>query len=120
MRILLVDDESDVRAAVRQLIELQTTFDVIGEASDGREALDLVEALQPDVVLMDVRLPVLGAIEATRRIKERWPHIHVLAFADDPTHAAELMEAGATGYLVKDAAADRLVYSLGIGNRRRV
>lgn len=119
MRILLVDDESDVRVAVRQLIELQTTFDVVGEASDGREALDLVEALQPDVVLLDVRLPVLGAIEVTRRIKERWPHIHVLAFADDVGHAGDVMEAGATGYLVKDGSPDRLVYSLGIGSRRR-
>jgi len=120
MRVLLVDDEEQVRAIVRRLIEQQTTFEVVGEASNGLEAIELVETLQPDVVVMDVQLPMLDGIETTRRMKQRWPHIHVLAFAADPAYVREMMEAGASGYLVKGGPTDRLMYSLGgvAGTRR--
>jgi DNA-binding NarL/FixJ family response regulator len=120
VRVLLVDDEEDVRAAVRRLIEQQTTFMVVGEASNGLEAIELVEVLQPDVVVMDVQLPLLDGIETTRRLKQRWPHIHVLAFAGDPAYVHAMMEAGASGYLVKGGPTDRLTYSLGgvAGTRR--
>ena len=113
MRIVLVDDEEGIRASVRLLIERRTTFEVVGEAADGLAAIELVERLQPDVVVMDVQLPVLGGVEATLKIKERWPHIYVLAFTADESACGDMLAAGASGYLLKGGGPDRIIYSLG-------
>ena len=106
IRILLVDDQRLMREGLRTLLELETDLDVIGEAGDGQAALERYAELQPDVVLMDIRMPVLTGVEATRRLRERWPEARVIiltTFADD-ANVFEGLRAGARGYLLKDVS----------------
>jgi DNA-binding NarL/FixJ family response regulator len=110
-RVLIVDDHPLFRAGVRQrLAAFADAIDVIGEAADGQEAIDLACELQPDVVLMDIAMPHVNGIEATRRIKERQPHVGILILSvyDDSQYVAALVEAGAAGYLLKTVEADEL------------
>ena len=117
--ILLVDDHKIVREGTRQLLALNADIKVVGEAADGREAIKMAGEIQPDVVVMDVRLPQLNGIEATRIISNRFPNIRVLILSayDDDSYVFPLFEAGASGYLLKTssgvelAEAIRLVYS---------
>ncbi|MGH2748616.1 MAG: response regulator [Actinomycetota bacterium] len=113
MKVLIVDDEILNRRLVRRLIEEKTTFKVVGEASNGFEAVAAVRVLRPDVVVMDVEMPELNGIEATRFIRQNYPHVQVLAFtsaADDKSRIA-MNEAGAIGYILKGER-DQLVYTL--------
>jgi two-component system response regulator NreC len=105
-RILLADDHSVVRRGFRLILESQTDLEVVGEASNGREAVQLAEDLQPDVVVMDVSMPELNGIEATRRISEVAMRTRVLALSmhKDAVYVREILRAGAKGYLLKDAA----------------
>jgi DNA-binding NarL/FixJ family response regulator len=106
INILLVEDHKIVREGTRQLLEQVNDFYVVGEAADGQEGLELTERLHPDVVVMDVRLPRLNGIEATRQIKARFPEVEILilsAFEDD-FYVFPLLEAGANGYLLKTAS----------------
>lgn len=110
-RVLIADDHPLFRAGVRQrLAAFADAIDVVGEASDGREAVDLACELQPDVVLMDIAMPNVNGIEATKRIKERQPHIGILILTvyDDSQYVTALVEAGAAGYLLKTVEADEL------------
>lgn len=110
-RVLIADDHPLFRAGVRQrLAAFADAIDVVGEASNGREAVDLACELQPDVVLMDIAMPNVNGIEATKRIKERQPHIGVLILTvyDDSQYVTALVEAGAAGYLLKTVEADEL------------
>ncbi len=114
MRIVLVDDHAPVRRSLRQLIELKGNYRVVGEGSNGEEAVALVEKLQPHLVLMDMNMPVMNGAEATRVIKERFPDIDVLAltaFADMSLVSA-MVKAGASGYLLKGGSPDELLDSL--------
>jgi signal transduction histidine kinase len=114
MKVLLVDDHAPVRKSIRQLLEFKTHFEVVGEASNGMEAVAAVERLRPDVVLMDMNMPVMGGVEATRAIKQRHPDIKVLAltaFGEMPL-VAEMVRAGAAGYLLKGGTPDELIDSL--------
>ncbi len=114
IRVLLADDHAVVREGTRQLLERETDITVVGQASDGAEAVRLVEQLQPDVVVMDVRMPVMGGIEATKAIKQRFPVVEVLvmtAFEDDE-FVFTLLEAGASGYLLKTAPVKELVKAI--------
>lgn len=114
LRVVLADDHAVVREGTRQLLEREPDISVVGEASDGAEAIRLVEQLRPDVVVMDVRMPQMGGIEATRTIKERFPSIEVLvmtAFEDDE-FVFTLLEAGASGYLLKTAPVKELVKAI--------
>ena len=114
IKILLADDHVVVRAGTRQLLERHTDIKVVGEASTGREAVKLATELSPDVVVMDVRMPEGGGIEATKRIKEKHPEIAVLVLTahDDDEYVFALLQAGANDYLLKTAEADELLKAI--------
>ena len=105
IRILLADDHEVVRDGVRALLEKQTDMAVVGEAADGREAAQMAEELRPDVVVMDVGMPNLNGIDATRRILAAHPHIAVviLSMHQDESYVLRSLKAGAKGYLLKDS-----------------
>ena len=108
IRILVADDHSGFRSGVRALLETQVGLAIVGEAETGAEAVQLAQVLQPDVVLMDLSMPGLDGIAATRRIVEATPHVAVLVLtmADDDAAVFDALRAGARGYLLKGA--DRL------------
>jgi DNA-binding NarL/FixJ family response regulator len=106
IRILLVDDQRLMREGLRILLELEPGLKIVGEAGDGHAGLDAYEALQPDVVLMDVRMPGMDGVEATWRLRERWPdaRVVILTTFDDDEYVFEGLRAGAMGYLLKDVS----------------
>jgi DNA-binding NarL/FixJ family response regulator len=112
--VLLVDDHDLLRTGLRVLIEGSNEFDVIAEAATGEEAVELARRLQPDVVVMDVRLPGIDGIEATRRIMKFDERIHVLVLTMDPPEDVllEVFEAGGSGYLRKTGMELRLIDAL--------
>ena len=114
LRILLVDDNPEYRFLLKQFIERGTTYVVVAQAPDGEEAIRLAEELTPDVVVMDVMMPIMGGVEATREIKARNRRIRVIALtnSNDPEHAEEMWAAGVDGYFLKTDSADRLLYQL--------
>ncbi len=113
IRVLLADDQKLVRSGFRMILRAEPDMDVIGEASDGREAVALAHDLVPDVVLMDVRMPNLNGIEATRQIVEdssdTGPRVLVLTTFDLDEYVYEALRAGASGFLLKDAPEEQLV-----------
>lgn len=111
MRVLLADDHAVVRQGFRFILEAQQDIEVVGEAANGREAVERAEELRPDVVVMDVSMPQLNGIEATRRIGECAPRSRVLALSmhKDSVYVREILKAGARGYLLKDASDSDLV-----------
>jgi DNA-binding NarL/FixJ family response regulator len=111
IRVLLADDHVLVRQGIRQFLEDEGDMDVVAEANDGAEALGLIEQYQPDVAVLDIRMPEVTGVEATRRIKAQFPQVRVLiltAYDDDP-YVFALLQAGADGYVLKTASADELV-----------
>lgn len=104
-RILLADDHVLLRQGTAELLNREPDMTVVGEAGDGQEAVELAGRLQPDVVVMDVRMPTLSGVEATRRIREAWPRIQVLVLTayEDDQYVFSLLQAGASGYLLKTA-----------------
>ncbi|QJY51022.1 response regulator transcription factor [Pseudonocardia broussonetiae] len=114
MRVLLVDDQALFREALGTLLDVREEIEVVGEAGDGDEALRRSAALSPDVVLMDLHMPVLDGIAATRRLRAEQPAVRVLALTtfDDDEDVFAALRAGAVGYLLKDVASDRLVEAL--------
>jgi len=111
IRVLIVDDHPMVRDGIRSLLTNDPRFEVVGEASDGREAIARTEVAHPDVVLMDLRMPVLDGVNATREIVDRGlgTHVLILTTYDTESDVLPAIEAGATGYLLKDATRDELV-----------
>jgi two-component system response regulator NreC len=112
----LVDDHEIVRAGLRMLFSAEPEVEIIGEASSGEEAVTAVQSLQPEVVLMDVAMPGIGGIEATRRIKAAHPQVAVLALTmhEDQEYFFEMLAAGASGYVPKRAAPDDLMSAIHI------
>jgi len=110
IRICLVDDQRLMRDGLRTLLELEEDFEVIGEAEDGLAAVTLYADLSPDVVLMDIRMPGIDGVEATRRIVTRWPaaRVVILTTFDDDAYVFEGLRAGALGYLLKDVSGHEL------------
>ncbi len=110
IRILIVDDQRLIREGIRTLLELEPDFVVAGEAEDGQAALDQYDAVRPDVVLMDVRMPRLNGVETTRRLRQRWPEARVIILTtfDDDAYVFDGLRAGALGYLLKDVSAQEL------------
>jgi DNA-binding NarL/FixJ family response regulator len=113
IRILLVDDQALVRAGFRMILDAEPGMEVVGEAADGREAVDQVRALRPDVVLMDIRMPELDGLEAARRIlqapEDSAPKILMLTTFDLDEYVYEALRAGASGFLLKDTPPEQLV-----------
>ena len=111
VRVLLVDDQALFREALATLLEVRPEIEVVGEAADGAEALDRVAGLRPDVVLMDLHMPVLDGIATTRRLRVEQPGVRVLALTtfDDDEDVFAALRAGALGYLLKDVSSERLV-----------
>ncbi len=114
VRILIADDQAITRSGLRTLLESIPPIEVAGEATNGAETIELAEALQPDVVLMDLRMPVTNGIEATRRIHRASPHIGILVVTifEDDTSVFPAIRAGARGYLLKDADQTELVRAI--------
>ena len=110
IKILMADDHPVVRAGIRGMLETQADFEVLAEAENGREAIEQVARLKPDVVLMDLRMPEVDGVEAISKIKEKFPAINILVLTTYDTDAdiVRAVEAGATGYLLKDAPRDEL------------
>lgn len=110
IKILLVDDHVVLREGMRTLLENDKDFEVVGEASDGEEAVAIVSKLKPDVVLMDIVMPKLNGVEATKRIKQISPvtNILILTAYDDIIYILGLLEAGACGYLLKHACGSEI------------
>ena len=111
IRVLIADDQALVRAGFRAILEGQDDLEVVGEAADGGEAVDIARELRPDVVLMDVRMPGVDGIEATRRLLRdgEAPRVLMLTTFDLDEYVYEAMKAGASGFLLKDAPRDQLV-----------
>lgn len=114
IRVVMADDHALVREGIRNVLEQHPDIDVVAEAGDGREAVALTLELRPDVVLMDIAMPELNGIEATRQIKEQCPEtvILVLTAYDDDRYVFALLEAGAAGYLLKNAHGSELVSAI--------
>ena len=112
--VLLADDHAVVREGMRELIDREKDLKVVGEAENGKEAVEKVAELRPDVVLMDVDMPGLNGIEATRQIKARYPATAVLALSayDDDQYVFALLDAGAAGYLLKNVRGRQLVEAI--------
>ena len=116
IRVLVVDDQALVRAGFVKLLEPEPDLRVVGEAADGREAVEAAIRTRPDVALMDIRMPHLDGIEATRRIRSRAPapRVLVLTTYDLDEYVFEALKAGASGFLLKDAPADQLIAGIRI------
>jgi DNA-binding NarL/FixJ family response regulator len=117
IRVLLADDQTLVRSGFRMILRGEPGIEVVGEAADGAEAIALAHELDPDVVLMDVRMPIMDGIEATRRIMDigdQAPRVLVLTTFDLDEYVYEALRAGASGFLLKDAPEDQLVSGIRI------
>jgi len=109
--ILIVDDHARIREGLRRHLEMQEDFTVVGEAANGREGVAQAELLRPDVILMDVAMPVMDGIEATRLICRRLPQakILILSIYNSADHCCRAMDSGALGYVLKESAAEEVV-----------
>lgn len=114
IRVLLADDHAMLREGTVALLQREDDIEVVGQASDGRETVELAHRLEPDIVIMDVRMPELSGIEATRQIREALPSVQVLVLTahDDEQYIFSLLEAGASGYLLKTAPVSELVKAI--------
>jgi DNA-binding NarL/FixJ family response regulator len=114
IRIVVVDDQQLIRQGLSTLLSIESDFNIVGEAVDGTHAFLVVEQLNPDVVLMDLRMPACDGITATSRIKAKFPSIKVLALTtfDDDELIIDAIEAGASGYLLKDTPREQLAQAI--------
>jgi DNA-binding NarL/FixJ family response regulator len=119
MRVILADDHHVVREGIRALLEKSGDFEVVGEASDGQEAVDLVERLLPDVLVMDIAMPRLNGIEATRRIGalQLATRVVILSMLSDEALVRQALRSGARGYLLKQSVTEELVLAIHAASR---
>ncbi len=114
IKVLLADDHAVLRESLRHMLEEEREFEVVAEASNGEDAVNLTVELNPDVVIMDISMPGLNGIEATRQIKSRCPRVAILALTvhNDNEYVYGIMKAGATGYLVKTVSASEVIHAI--------
>ena len=114
MKILLCDDQAVIRDGLEMLLNLERDFEVIGAAQDGAEALELAAQKQPDLILMDLKMPIMNGSEATRQIRAKFPHIKILVLTtyDDDEWVFDAIRAGASGYLLKDTSRQKIVEAI--------
>jgi DNA-binding NarL/FixJ family response regulator len=119
IKILIVDDQALFREGLRTLLSVQPDFDVVGEAANGEEALRLSVLHQPQVLLMDLRMPVMDGVTATRRLKETLPNCRVIVLTtfDDDEYVFDGLRAGAVGYLLKDVSSEKLFEAIRAAER---
>lgn len=121
MKILICDDQAVIRDGLEMLLKLESDFEIIGAAQDGAEAIELTAQRSPDLVLMDLKMPGINGIEATREIRNRFPQVKVLILTtyDDDEWLFDAIRAGASGYLLKDTPRERIVEAIrGTGEGR--
>jgi DNA-binding NarL/FixJ family response regulator len=113
-RVLITDDQTLFRSGLAKLLEADKRIEVIGEAGDGEEAIEMVDSMSPDVVLMDLKMPNLDGVEATARITQAHPEVKVLVLTtfDADNHFIQALKAGASGYVLKDSEPDAIVSSI--------
>jgi two-component system response regulator NreC len=112
IRVLIVDDSPVVRNGLQGILRAHPDIEVVGQATDGREAIAQAEQLQPGVILIDAQMPEMDGTEATRRIKERWPNIKVLFLTVHMGYIEAALAAGADGYLMKDSGRQELLQAI--------
>ena len=119
IKLLLVDDHAVVRSGLRMLLENEKDFIIVGEAGSGQEAVELTSQLSPNVVIMDITLPDMSGIEATRRLKQAYPKTAVVALTihEDQQYFFEMLQVGASAYVPKRAAPDDLITAIRAANR---
>jgi DNA-binding NarL/FixJ family response regulator len=112
--ILLVDDQNLIRQGLKALLELEPDLEVVGEAENGAIAIDRVKELQPNVVLMDIRMPVMDGVTATKQICQKFPNVNILVLTtfDDDTYVAAAIKNGAKGYLLKDTPSEEIAAAI--------
>lgn len=110
IKIILVDDHRILREGLKSILESETDIEIIGEANDGTSALRLINKLKPDVVIMDISMPDMNGVDATRQIRCLYPDIKVIALSmhADKSYVVQMLNAGASGYLLKDCASEEL------------
>lgn len=114
IRLMLVDDHQVIRTGLKSFLQTQPDFEVVAEAGNGREAVNFALETRPDIIIMDISMPEMDGLEATRRLREKWPQVIVLALTvhEDKFYFMKMLEAGASGYLTKQAASDDLVQAI--------
>jgi len=114
IRVLIVDDHAILRDGIRTLLERQADIEVVGEASNGQDAISLVGELRPDIVLMDVAMPAMNGLEATRQISELYPDVRILILTqhDNREFITPILQAGASGYILKKSGGRELVNAI--------
>jgi DNA-binding NarL/FixJ family response regulator len=114
VRVVIADDQALFREGLRTLLSTRSEVDVVGEAANGEEVLAIADRLHPDVVLMDLQMPLMDGIQATVRLREKWPSIPVLVLTtfDDDANLFGALRAGASGYLLKDVSSETLISAI--------
>ncbi|MBC1221154.1 response regulator transcription factor [Nostoc sp. UCD121] len=114
IKVLLVDDQGLIRQGLRALLELEPDLEIVGEAENGEQAINLVAEIQPDVVLLDIRMPIMDGVAATKEIQKRFPKTKILVLTtfDDDEYVSAALQNGAMGYLLKDTPSEELAVAI--------
>ncbi|QLE52525.1 response regulator transcription factor [Nostoc sp. C057] len=114
IKVLLVDDQGLIRQGLRALLELEPDLEIVGEAENGEQAINLVAEFQPDVVLLDIRMPIMDGVAATKEIQKRFPKTKILVLTtfDDDEYVSAALQNGAMGYLLKDTPSEELAVAI--------